>query len=739
MLVTLDTVRADHVGAYGSTVAITPTIDAIARSGVRFDRAYTDVPLTTPAHASILTGLHPPRHGVHTNGGTALPDDVATLAEVLEGKGYATAAIASAFVTARAWNLDQGFGTYDDELTAVHAVGGRWMQERKADDTVDKAIAWLSTARPPDQPFFLWVHFYDAHAPYEPPAPWPERLASPYDGEIAFVDSQLARLLPQVDDAAGPAGAVWVLVADHGEALEDEHGEPSHGAFLFEPTMRVPLIVRPAKPLEAGVVVPNVVSVVDVMPTALDLLGVAIPPGLDGVNEAGWAKNVPVPDQPHAYMESRTLFQRFGYAPEIGFVDGNYKLMDTPSPKLFDVVADPLETTNRFAEEPAVVSALRAHIAAVRAGERPSDGPIDAANLQALEALGYVGATATTDASEAVVDGKDRVEVIALMDRAREISQTRPGTQEAVGLYDKVLAIDPRLAEAWSARASAEARLGHMDVAIENVERGLAAHPDSTVLHTQLATFHMQRGDAAKALAVYEKALEHSPKNEYVRSGMVRALMKLDRRDDAIAKARAWLAQDPDAHYMKGMLGVVLTQAGQAQEAEKLLTESLADPVPHPWVHYSLALIAYHRKDLKTAGTELELELEAFPGDADQGLMLGKILFESKRFADAAEAFRAVAEAEDKPIEGRIGWAQATLEGGNAEGALAILTPILELQKDNPTVIAIHHRILTKLGRTEEAAQVDKQFKSAVQKLQKRMERASPEKAPRAVAPPAAP
>jgi predicted Zn-dependent protease len=294
-----------------------------------------------------------------------------------------------------------------------------------------------------------------------------------------------------------------------------------------------------------------------------------------------------------------------------------------------------------------------------------------------------------------------------------------------------VLALDPGLAEAWSARANAEARLGHLDRAIENVEKGLKAHPDSAVLETQLATFYMQQGDAAKALAVYEQGLTHSPKNEYLRSGVIRALLKLDRRDDAIAKARAWLAQDPDAAYMKGMLGVVLTQAGKAAEASTLLKESLVDPIPRPWVHYSLALIAYHDKDLKTAADELQLELAAFPGDADQGLMLGKILFEDKRFAEAAEAFRTVAEAEQKPIEGRIGWAQATLEAGDANKALELLTPLLETQKDNPTVLAIHHRILTKLGRTAEAEQVDKQFKSAVQKVQKRMEsaKAQPPKA----------
>jgi predicted Zn-dependent protease len=275
-------------------------------------------------------------------------------------------------------------------------------------------------------------------------------------------------------------------------------------------------------------------------------------------------------------------------------------------------------------------------------------------------------------------------------------------------------------------------------VAIANVRKGLAAHPDSPVLETQLASFHMQRGETDEAVAVYEHGLGHSPKNEYLRSGLIRALLKLDRRDDAIAKARAWLAQDPDALYLKGMLGVVLTQAGQAEEAETLLRAALADHVPHPWVHYSLALIAYHRKDLPVAASELQAELAAFPGDPDQGLLLGRILFEAKRFAEAAEAFRVVAEGDDKPIEGRIGWAQATLEAGDAPKALELLTPVLDVQKDNPTVLAIHHRILTKLGRTDEAEQVNKRFKSAVQKLQKRMEHAAPQGA-RGAVPPGAP
>jgi arylsulfatase A-like enzyme len=219
---------------------MTPTLDALAAQGVRFDRAYTDVPLTTPAHASILTGLHPPHHGVHTNGGTALADDVTTLAEVLEGKGYATAAIASAFVTSRAWNLDQGFATYDDQLTAATRWAAAGCRSGRRNDTVDKAIAWLSSARPSDRPFFLWVHFYDAHAPYEPPRPWPNGSPIPTTARSPSSTRSSPDSCPRWTRrraARGPSGSPSPITA---RRSKDEHGEPSHGAFLYEPTMHVP-------------------------------------------------------------------------------------------------------------------------------------------------------------------------------------------------------------------------------------------------------------------------------------------------------------------------------------------------------------------------------------------------------------------------------------------------------------------------------------------------------------------
>ena len=289
VIVTLDTTRADHMGAYGYEKAKTPVFDSLASQGVRFERAYATTPLTTPSHASMFTGLYPPRHGIRNNGDAILADSFQTLAETLQAQGYQTAASVSAFVTTRVWNLDQGFDVYFDQVHQA-APGARWGQERPAGEVVDDLVKWLDEGRDPKGAFVLWAHFYDAHHPYKPPEGFTEGFDMPYDGEIAYVDSQLGRLKQKVDAAAGPEGANWIVLADHGEAFDKQHGEVTHGLFVFDPTMRVPFVLRPAQPLAAPVVMKEpTVGGVDLTPTALGMLGLPVPEGLDGVDLWGWA------------------------------------------------------------------------------------------------------------------------------------------------------------------------------------------------------------------------------------------------------------------------------------------------------------------------------------------------------------------------------------------------------------------------------------------------------------------
>jgi arylsulfatase A-like enzyme len=332
VLVTLDTTRADRIGAYGYAKARTDTIDALAARGTRFNNAYSPMPLTIPAHATMMTGLLPFHHNIRANGDNVLAPSFLTLAEHLHEAGYSTAASVAAFVTTRQWGFSQGFDAYYDSMPeGEDADKNFWHTERPGNAVVDDALGWLAV-QPGDKPVFLWVHLYDPHFPYVPKEPYTESMADrPYDAEIAFVDDQVGRLV----DAFADRKVLWALVADHGEGL-GEHGEMTHGLFNYNATQHVPFILA-GEGISAGVQ-EEPVSTADVMPSILAALGLPVPDGLDGKAQPGKA------DAP--YAESYQLADRFKIAPHRMVVDGNLKLIDTPRPELYDVAADPHERNN---------------------------------------------------------------------------------------------------------------------------------------------------------------------------------------------------------------------------------------------------------------------------------------------------------------------------------------------------------------------------------------------------------
>ena len=337
ILITIDTLRADHLGVYGDHDAATPTLDALARRGVRFADVVSPAPLTLPSHTSILTGLTPARHGVRNNPEFAVSESVPTLAERFHAAGYATAAFVSGFPLSRRFGLARGFDVYDDRFPRGDAASPAPYTERRADGTVAAVRAWFDRERREQsrRPYLLWVHFFDPHRPYDPPEPFRDRFSNPYDGEIAFVDQAVADVLT----AAGDPDATHTIVAvtaDHGEAL-DEHGEPTHGLFIYSSTIRVPLILAgPAIP--PGVVVEPFVRLIDITPTLLDLTRLAALPGIEGRSLAPLiaAGSQPADPEP-AYFES--LFGRLccGWAPLYGWREGSWAYIDAPQPELYDV------------------------------------------------------------------------------------------------------------------------------------------------------------------------------------------------------------------------------------------------------------------------------------------------------------------------------------------------------------------------------------------------------------------
>ena len=408
VLVTLDTTRPDRLGLYGNDAIETPTLDRLGREGVVFSKAVATAPSTLPAHTSILTGLYPHGHGARANSVFGVDATRPTLAEVLAAHGYDTAAFVSSFALDARFGLDRGFASYDDEM--VHPSKFIGFAERRGDETTERAIAWLRSPRA--RPYFLWVHYYDAHAGYDPPEPYASRSANRYDGEIAFMDAQLGRLLDAAE-AASRRDPLVVVTADHGEAL-GEHGEATHAYLVQEGTLQIPWILRADGVLPRGRRIDARASQVDLMPTVLSLLGVDAPAGLHG---SAWTR---APDPDRAVLaETVEGRMNFGWRRLSALYLGDTKLVSGARPALYDLARDPTESQDAAAANPEEVSRLESSLRALRRGEPeflvPVTGGLDAVATQQLAALGYIVTGART--MPAGGPGPDPRDMMATMSR----------------------------------------------------------------------------------------------------------------------------------------------------------------------------------------------------------------------------------------------------------------------------------------------------------------------------------
>jgi choline-sulfatase len=513
--VTIDTLRADRLGAYGDTAARTPNLDRLARESVVFEKAYSPAPITLPAHASLMTGLLPPAHGVRGNGTFALGEGPRTLAEALAAKGWQTAAFVGAFPLARRFGLARGFAHYDDTMPRAPGIHFEFA-ERRAPEVVAAARAWLA-AHP--GPTFLWVHVFDPHAPYDPPAPFAG--GDGYRGEIAAVDAALGPLLADWE-ARGPA--LTVVTADHGEAF-GEHGEESHSLFVYDTTLHVPLLVR--GPGLAPRRAPGPVSLADVGATVLAAVGAEGLPGRDLLKD-GAAEPL--------YAETLAPRLEFGWSDLRSLRDGRLKYVRAPRAELYDVEADPGETRDlaptRVADANRLEGALQALLA--RTGERSGSRAADPEAAERLRALGYVQGPGGEGSG---ADPKDKVEVARRIARAAgpfpdqaaaarvygEIAALDPGNPlvemrladallrsgraaESLAPFRRVVAGKPRSADPYVGLATALAELGRLPEAERVLSDALGVEPASGQVHFNLGEIARARGDLAAARDAYGKA-----------------------------------------------------------------------------------------------------------------------------------------------------------------------------------------------------------------------------------------
>lgn len=565
LLVTLDTVRADHLGCYDArSPSATPAIDALAASGLRVERAWTTVPLTTPAHASILSGLHPQAHGVRNNGPYRLPDRVTTLAEAARAAGRRTAAFVSSYTTSREFGLAQGFDVYDDDLG--HDPSGHPRPQRPGAETVRRARSWLEGVG--GAPFLLWVHLFDAHSPYTPPAELARRHPDdPYAAEVELVDRLVGELVATLDRLGLRGRTAIVLVADHGEGLGD-HGEKEHGFLLYEEALRVPLIVVAPGRVGPGTVLEAPASVVDVVPTALDLLGIEPPPGVQGRDLLASGS---APER-WLYAEALQPFEEFGWSPLYAGLDGTRKIIDGPHPELYDLRDDPGERNDRAAKEEsdaeAMVASLRAlargwadpELAAEAAGAVPSP-----ASRTRLESLGYAGGAAG-GATAGLPPPRGRSPREALFDherflRAQELLKAGQ-FGAARSILERLHREEPQNPQFLLKLAVARDRAGDPRAA-EAAYRALAeSHPRFQLARSFHADFLVRHGRAGEAIALWREVGRRFPKFVGLAVRRAGAQIAAGRIDEAIAGLERHLQESPEDVDALAALGRARAAAG---------------------------------------------------------------------------------------------------------------------------------------------------------------------------------
>ncbi|HQO21180.1 MAG TPA: sulfatase-like hydrolase/transferase [Acidobacteriota bacterium] len=547
IVVTIDTWRWDAIGKSGSAKVATPILDRIAENGVYCKKAWTAAGMTTPSHASIFTGTYPQHHGIRDNHGFRLSAKVKTLAELLEERGYDTAAFVSAFPLARGSGIERGFRVYDDSLPASGSSTSLAPRERKGDATLGAVLKWLE--KPPEK-FFLWVHFYDPHFKYEPPPGFSKRYENPYFGEVAFVDSLLGKLRAAAGALKGGDKALWVVCGDHGEALGG-HGEDTHGIFVYDETSRVPLIFS-----GAGVRTSEIQNarLIDVMPTILDILGIPVPKEVDGGSLLE-----PRRGPFRAYTETMSSFLNFGAAPVRAFSDGRFKVIDVPRREVYDLAGDPGESVNLFGHpsaEPAGVL-FRELSEAVGESLPPSKGARTTPEEErALSSLGYIGAGGGIRVHN-LMDPKDFVHRHKKISSAAALFEKREYSRAAL-LYEELLKEFPKSPRLLGQLGLCRLFTGDPAGGEARLREALKIDPDSGLVLVALGNISLARGDGRAAEGFYLRALDADPDN--VEANLNLGILyhsSPSSRKKAVAYFRKFLElvpDDPEAQKVKGYL-----------------------------------------------------------------------------------------------------------------------------------------------------------------------------------------
>ena len=592
VLITVDTLRADRVGR-----GLTPNIDRLAARGVSHENVRANVPLTLPSHVSLMTGTIPPLHGVRENG-VVFDRKIPTLARVFKEEGYRTGAFVGAYVLNRRFGLDEGFDTYDDAVRRDPERTELLEAERPAGEVVDAAVRWLGAGRPApgttEQPFFLWVHMYDPHAPYVPPAEYLTKArGNAYDGEVAYADAQIGRLLDAIDAHGFTDRTSFVVTSDHGESL-GEHGEQTHGMLVYEATARVPLVFAP-RSMDAPPVRQEAISLTEVHPM---LVFAAF--GRVTLGRCGGAARCDV------YTESMYP-RRAGWHALTSLADDQWKLIASSEIELYDLRSDPSEERNIAAANQTVVQAMSAQLAKLRSARTASAAPAEAA--ERLRSLGYAsGSSVITSDDRDAPNPARQIGAWTEFERAlgllhegkaaealrilRPLAEKHPGAPVFQSTYAQALresgdaraalAVYRRAVAKWTTDpalfhdlAAAAREAGQLDEALRAGQAALALDSNSAMAHNGVGLLHADAGRTSEAIAAFERASALDPANASYWSNLGNAKAAAGDAPGAEAAYRTALQHDPEFLDALNGLGVLYVQSGRARDAVPLLERAV--------------------------------------------------------------------------------------------------------------------------------------------------------------------
>jgi arylsulfatase A-like enzyme/Tfp pilus assembly protein PilF len=603
VLITIDTLRADHVGCYGYKQIKTPNIDGLAADGVRFDRAFAVVPVTLPSHTSMLTGTYPMLSGMHDFSGNKLSPLQPTLASVLKQAGYQTGAVIAAAVLDSRFGLNQGFDFYYDHFDFSRLDEANLDQmERPGNVVADVALNWLEKdwlekdqlAKNSQKKFFLWMHLYDPHFPYRPHEPYSrEYAAQPYDGEIAFADEQVGRLLRFLKEKGIYRNTIIVLCGDHGESL-GEHGEKTHGFFIYNATMHVPLIIR--LPEDAARVVGDPVSLVDLMPTVLGAVGLEVPSQVQGRSLLPQLRDARDRDDRVLYGETYLPRLHFNWSELRGSENTKYHFIDAPRPELYDLAKDPGEVHNLFAEKKAVSEEMRAKLAGMirdySAGKELAEKTgLDPDLMERLKALGYAGFSGggnPTISSRNLPDPKDRIATYELISDA--IADSQHGRfQESIDNLKKVVKTEPNSVPAHYLQGLDYYRLKMYPQAVDELQKTVQLSPDYALAVFNLGMAQAHAGQIDAAIATLQRTLQLDATNFEAAYNLGVAFLQKRQLEPAAEAFRQSVTINPELARGHRVLGETLLYQNKLDNAISELRRAVELAPQEPIMHESLA------------------------------------------------------------------------------------------------------------------------------------------------------